>query len=86
VVSLVAAGARQKFGALFTEREKSAASVDRHLAGTLARWRHGLTNAFMPGLNSVLSAVKRRARASRSFECLRTMLYLVAYKLRLPAI
>lgn len=77
---------RQKFGALFTEMEKFAASVERHLEGILAHWRHGLTNAFMEGLNSVFSAVKRRARGFRSFEYLRTMLYLVAGKLRLPAI
>ena len=36
--------------------------------------------------NSVFSAVKRRARGSRSFEYLRTILYLVAGKLRLPAL
>jgi transposase len=39
----------------------------------------------MEGLNSVFSAVKRRARGFRSFEYLRTPFYLVAGKLRLPA-
>ena len=77
---------RKKFGALFVEMEKFAESVERHMAGILAHWKHGLTNAFMEGLNSVFSAVKRRARGFRSFEYLRTMLYLVAGKLRLPAI
>ncbi|HNS69211.1 MAG TPA: transposase, partial [Verrucomicrobiota bacterium] len=43
-----------------------------------------LTNAFMEGLNSVFSAVKRRARGYRSPVYLITMLYLVAGKLRLP--
>jgi transposase len=77
---------RKKFGALFVEMEKFAESVERHWDGILAHWKHGLTNAFMEGLNSVFSAVKRRARGFRSFEYLRTMLYLVAGKLRLPAI
>lgn len=76
----------RKFGALFVEMEKFAQSVERHLEGILAHWNHGLTNAFMEGLNSVFSAVKRRSRGFRSFEYLRTMLYLVAGKLRLPAI
>ena len=77
---------RQKFGALFTEMEKFAASVERHLDGILAHWRHGLTHAFMEGLNSVFSAVKRRSRGFRSFVYLRTMLYFVAGKLRLPTL
>ncbi|MBI5774937.1 MAG: ISL3 family transposase [Verrucomicrobia bacterium] len=77
---------RQKFGALFVEMVKFAESVERHLEGILAHWKHRVTNAFMEGLNSVFSAVKRRARGFRSFEYLRTMLYLVAGKLRLPAI
>lgn len=77
---------RQKFGALFVEMEKFAESVERHLEGLLAHWKHRLTNAFMEGLNSVFSAVKRRARGFRSFIYLRTMLYLVAGKLRLPAL
>ena len=76
---------RQKLGALFGEMEKFAESVERHWGGILAHWKHGLTNAFLEGLNSVFSAVKRRARGFRSFEYLRTMLYLVAGKLRLPA-
>ncbi len=44
-----------------------------------------LTNAFMEGLNSVFSAVKRRSRGFRSMEHLTTMLYFVFGKLRLPA-
>jgi transposase len=77
---------RKRFGALFVEMEKFAESVERHLDGILAHWKHGVTNAFMEGLNSVFSAVKRRARGFRSFVYLRTMLYLVAGKLRLPAL
>ena len=63
---------------------KVAPLVQNHLAGILAHWKWGLTNAFMEGLNSVFSAVKRRARGYRSPVYLITMLYLVAGKLRLP--
>jgi transposase len=58
--------------------------VENHLAGILAHWKWGVTNAFMEGLNSVFSATKRRARGYRSTTHLITMLYFVAGKLRLP--
>jgi transposase len=63
---------------------KMAQMVEDNLAGILAHWKWGLTNAFMEGLNSVFSAVKRKARGFRSPVYLTTMLYLVAGKLRLP--
>jgi transposase len=63
---------------------KMAQMVEDNLAGILAHWKWGLTNAFMEGLNSVFSAVKRKARGYRSPVYLTTMLYLVAGKLRLP--
>jgi transposase len=63
---------------------KVAQMVQDHLAGILAHWKYGVTNAFMEGLNSVFSATKRRARGYRSTPHLITMLYLVAGKLRLP--
>ncbi len=66
--------------------EKFADSAARHWAGILAPWQHGVTNAFREGLNRVFRAVKRQARGFRSFVYLRTMLYLVAGKLRLPAL
>jgi transposase len=40
--------------------------VEQHLAGILAHWKWGVTNAFMEGLNSVFSATKRKARGYRS--------------------
>ena len=55
-----------------------------HLAGILAHWKWGVTNAFMEGLNSVFSATKRKARGYRSTTHLIIMLYSVAGKLRLP--
>lgn len=69
---------------LFRAMVKVAALVERHLAGILAHWKWGVTNAFMEGLNSVFSATKRKARGYRSTTHLITMLYLVAGKLRLP--
>jgi transposase len=63
---------------------KLAQMVEKHLAGILAHWKTGVTNAFMEGLNSVFSGTKRRARGYRSTVHLITMLYFVAGKLRLP--
>jgi transposase len=63
---------------------KAAQMVQDHLAGILAHWKWGVTNAFMEGLNSVFSATKRKARGYRSTTHLITMLYLLAGKLRLP--
>jgi transposase len=63
---------------------KVAQMVEDPLAGILAHWKWGVTNAFMEGLNSVLSATKRKARGYRSTVHHITMLYLVAGKLRLP--
>jgi transposase len=58
--------------------------VEDHLAGILAHWKWGLTNAFLEGLNSVFSATKRKARGYRSTTHFITMLYFIAGKLRLP--
>jgi transposase len=69
---------------VFSPMVKMAQMVEDNLAGILAHWKWGLTNASMEGLNSVFSAVKRKARGYRSPVYLITMLYLVAGKLRLP--
>jgi transposase len=69
---------------VFRPMLKMADMIKDHLAGILAHWKWGLTNAFMEGLNSVFSAVKRKARGFRSTVYLTTVLYLVAGKLRLP--
>jgi transposase len=69
---------------LFASMVKLAQMVETHLAGILAHWKWGVTNAFMEGLNSVFSATKRKARGYRSTTHLITMLYFVAGKLRLP--
>ncbi len=70
---------------IFGPMLKMAQMIEDHLAGILAHWKWGVTNAFMEGLNSVFSATKRRARGYRSTPHLITMLYFVAGKLRLPA-
>ncbi len=64
---------------------KLAQMIERHLAGILAHWKWGVTNAFMEGLNSVFSATKRKARSYRSTTHLIAMLFFTAGKLRLPS-
>jgi transposase len=63
---------------------KAADMVERHLEGILGHWKEGLTTAFLEGLNSLFSAVKRKARGYRSIEYMTTMLYFVAGKLEIP--
>ena len=69
---------------LFAEMRKCANMIIRHLDGILGHWIRGTTNAFLEGLNSVFSAVKRKARGFRSTENLITMLYFTAGRLDLP--
>jgi hypothetical protein len=54
----------------------AAKMVLNHLEGILAHWKEKITNAFMEGLNSVFSGVKRRARGYRTSVHLIAMLYL----------
>jgi transposase len=63
---------------------KCAGMVERHLEGILAHWEGHITNAFMEGLNSVFSAVKRKARGFRSVDNLVVMLYFHAANLSIP--
>jgi transposase len=76
--------ARKQPKNLLRSMVKVADLVEGHLAGILAHWKWGITNAFMEGLNSVFSATKRKARGYRSTTHLITMLYFIAGKLRLP--
>jgi transposase len=69
---------------LLEPMRKVANLIERHLEGILGHWQEGLTTAFLEGLNSVFSAVKRKARGYRSTEYMTTMLYLVAGKLEIP--
>jgi transposase len=75
----------KKSGDLLEPMVKVANSIERDLEGILAHWKKKLTTAFMEGLNSVFSAVKRKARGFHSSVYMTTMLYFVAGKLRIPA-
>jgi transposase len=75
---------REQTGELLEPMARAARMIEGHLAGILAHWTQGLTTAFMEGLNSLFSAVKRKARGYRSVEYMTTMLYFVAGKLAIP--
>lgn len=60
--------------------------IEAHTAGILAHWDQGVTNAFMEGINSAFSAVRRKARGYRTAENMIAMLYFVAGKLPSPAL
>jgi len=69
---------------LLEPMRQAAEMVERHLEGILGYWQHGLTTAFLEGLNSLFSATKRKARGYRSTEYQIAMLYFVAGKLEIP--
>ena len=59
-------------------------TIQSHWDGILGYWSSGkMTTAFMEGLNSVFSAVKRKARGYKNPHNLINMLYFVAGKLNL---
>lgn len=77
----------ERFGECLAPMAKVADTIEKHLEGILAHWTNGwLSTGFLEGLNSVFSAVKRKARGYRSSEYMITMLYFVAGKLRIPSI
>ncbi len=53
---------RGETGELLEPMARAARMIEGHLEGILANWTRGLTTAFMEGLNSLFSAVKRKAR------------------------
>ena len=71
-------------GDLLEPMARTARMVEGHLEGILAHWTRGLSTAFMEGLNSLFSAVKRKARGYRMVEYMTAMLYFVAGILTLP--
>ena len=75
---------REQTGELLEPMARAARMIEGHLEGILAHWTQGLTTAFMEGLNSLFSAVKRKARGYRSVEYMTTMLYFAAGKLTPP--
>ena len=64
---------------------KIAQMIDRHIEGVMEHWTHRTTNAFMEGLNSVFSVVKRKAQGFRSTKNLIAMLYFTSGNLDIPA-
>jgi len=66
---------------IFAPMVIAANTILRHLDGIISFAADRVTNAFMEGLNSVFSAVKRKARGFRSTDNLITMLYFVSGKL-----
>lgn len=69
---------------IFADMLKCARMIERHIKGILGHWTRRTTNAFLEGLNSVFSAVKRRARGYRSIDNLIAMLYFTAGNLEIP--
>ena len=62
-------------------------TIEKHLDGILAHWTSGwLSTGYLEGLNSVFSAVKRKARGYRSRDYMIAMLYFVAGKLVIPSL
>lgn len=77
------ASTRAKDG-LLTPMARLADMIENHLDGIVAHWERKTTNAYMEALNSVFSAVKRKARGYRTEFYLINMLYFVASKLPIP--
>ena len=59
---------RVEIGELFEPMVRAAQMVEGHLNGILAHWTRGLTTAFIGRLNSLFSAVKRKARLQLTVE------------------
>jgi transposase len=83
-MSWVRREAKKAANQLLDPMVKAAAMIESHLAGILAHWTSGVTNAFLEGLNSVFSATKRKARGYRTNRNFIAMLYFVAAKLKIP--
>jgi transposase len=80
-------GKCERFGERMAPLAKVADTIEKHLEGILAHWTSGwLSTGYLEGLNSVFSAVKRKARGYRSSEYMTTMLYFVAGKLNIPSL
>ena len=77
--------AKKHVSLMFYKMLACAKMIESHLPGILSHWKRRTTNAFLEALNSVFSAVKRKARGFRSTHNLIAMLYLTAGKLKIPA-
>ena len=80
-------GKCERLGECLAPLAQVADTIEKHLEGILAHWTSGwLSTGFLEGLNSVFSAVKRKARGYRSREYMIAMLYFVAGKLNIPSV
>jgi transposase len=79
-------GKCERFGECMAPMSKVADTVEKHLHGILGHWttKGWLSTGFMEGLNSVFSAVKRKARGFRNSVYMIAMLYFTAGKLSIP--
>lgn len=62
---------------------KVARTLQRHLDGILAYFRHGITNAFTEGMNSRIQEIKSAARGFRNFENYRVAILFYCGRLEL---
>ena len=62
---------------------KAAKTLNRHIEGILAYFRHGITNAFVEGMNSKIQDIKSSARGFRNFENYRIAILFACGKLDL---
>jgi transposase len=76
--------AKKNVSSLFYKMLACSKMIESHLKGILSHWKRRTTNAFLEALNSVFSAVKRKARGFRSTDNLIAMLYFTAGKLKIP--
>jgi hypothetical protein len=81
-------GPGARWGERLAPGAKAADSIEKHLEVSLAHWTAGgwLSTGFLEGLNSVFSAVKRKARGYRSGGRRTTLIYFVTGKLKLPSL
>jgi transposase len=77
--------AKKHTSLMFKKMLGCAKMIEKHLAGILAHQKRQTTNAFLEVLNSVFSAIKRKARGFRSTDTLIAMLYFTAGNLKIPA-
>ena len=64
---------------------KTVHMLERHLEGVMAHWLCRTTNAFLEDLNSVFSALKRKARGFRSTDNLIALLHFTVGHLDIPS-
>jgi len=57
-------------------------TIRKHWAGVVAYLRTRITNGAAEALNGIIQTVKRKSRGFRTFRCFRTMIYLVASRLK----